>query len=228
VSNKQPVTLLGTLPHTVREQLKARKYTVKHERGAQILREDDDSKDVFFINYGKVLVTSYTENGDRMSFTEIQAGEFFGELSAIDLEPRSANIVALEETSLTRIGHIKFRSLLRTHPGFAHFVMLQMTALIRRLHNKIYEFRALDVKHRIYAELLRLSEQGSIEDGRITVHNPPTHTEIAARINSHREAVSRTYRDLIRSGLIEKRSRQLIINQPDVLQQRIDQHLLKK
>ena len=222
--DNQPTTPLEALPPAVRQALKAKKYTVKYLPGAQILRQEDDSKDVFFINYGKVLVTFYTERGDKLSFAEMRAGQSFGELSAIDLKPRSANVLAVEETSLTRIGHLKFQSLLKAHPGFSHFVMCQMSAMIRRLHNRMYDLRALDSTHRIYAELLRLAENGEIDGRRITINNPPTHAEIAARINSHREAISRTYRKLIKDSLLEKRSKQLIIIDSGVLQQRIDDY----
>ncbi len=152
----------------------------------------------------------------------MHAGQSFGELSAIDLERRSANVLAIEETLLTRIEHRKFEALLRSHPTFAHFVMCQMSAMIRRLHNQMYELSALDGTHRIYAELLRMAKNGEPDNGRVIIDNPPTHAEIACRIYSHREAVSRTYRALIKDGLLEKHSRQLIITQPGVLQQRID------
>lgn len=221
----QAANLLATLPDSVRQSFKDKNHTVKYARGAQILRQEEDSRDVFFINYGKVLVTFYTERGDKLSFTEMGAGKSFGELSAIDLQPRSANILALEETSLTRIDHRKFQTLLKAHPEFAHYVMCQMTAMIRRLHNQVYELSALDGTHRIYAELLRLAENGQHENGRIIIHNPPTHTEIAARINSHREAVSRTCRALMTDGLLDKGPRQLIIIEPGVLRQRIDHRL---
>ena len=116
------------------------------------MRQEDDSKDVFFINYGKVLVTLYTENGDKISFAEMHSGQSFGELAAIDLKPRSANVLAIEETSLTRIKHASFESWIRSYPEFAHFIMCQMTTMIRRQQNSLCELSALNGMHRIYAE----------------------------------------------------------------------------
>lgn len=228
MKENKPPTLLEALPNSVRELLKSREYTVKFEAGDQILRQDDNSRDVFFINYGKALVTFYTERGDRLSFTEMGAGQSFGELSAIDMQPRTANVVALENTSLTRIRHQQFQSLLRGNPDFADYILRQLVTLVRRLNTRIYELRALDSRHRIYAELLRLAKCGHPEGDRVIIDNPPTHTEIAARINSHREAVSRTCRALMREGLLEKPSKKLVLIRPEVLQIRIDQHLQKK
>jgi CRP-like cAMP-binding protein len=228
VTNQTPTNLLAALPASVLKTLRAKQFTLKYPSGTQILRQDDITKDVFFINYGKVLVTFYTERGDKLSFVEMRAGQSFGELSAIDLKPRSANVVAIEETSLTRIKHDQFQAWLRTYPDFAHFVMCQMSSMIRRLDNRMYELSALDGIHRIYSELLRIAKNGVNDSGRIIVNNPPTHAEIACRIHSHREAVSRTYRALIKDGLLEKNTRQLVITQPDILKQRIDKYLNRK
>jgi len=223
-----PTTLLDALPESVSTALKTKQFTLKYPAGAQILRQDDSSKDVFFINYGKVLVTFYTERGVKLSFVEMRAGQSFGELSAIDLKPRSANVIAVEETSLTRIKYTEFRKLLQKFPEFAQFVMCQMSTMIRRLHNRVYELSALDGTHRIYAELLRLAGDDDTNSGRIVINNPPTHAEIACRIHSHREAVSRTYRALIKEELLEKHSKQLVITRAEILQQRIDQRLSRQ
>ena len=169
----KPENLLKALPASVQAELKSPEFTVKYPYKAQILRQEEDSKDVFYINYGKVRVTLYTQQGYRLSFTDIFAGQSFGELSAIDLMPRSANVVAVEETSLTRIPYTKFQALLRAHPDLAHFVMCQMSAMIRRLNSRMYELSALDGTHRIYAELLRIAEDGVEHDDGLIVNNPP-------------------------------------------------------
>ena len=221
----QAKTLLSALPASVQKELKAHEYTVKYGRKEQILRQEEDSKEVFYINYGKVRITLYTQHGYKLSFTDIHAGQSFGELSAIDLKPRSANVVAVEETSLIRISQHKFKALLEAHPEFTDFVMRQMTAMIRRLNSRMYELSALDGTHRIYAELLRLSEDGDIVDGCVSVLNPPTHAEIASRINSHREAVSRVYNALHDEGILEKRSKELLLTNIHILEERIAEKL---
>jgi len=215
-------TLLSALPKSVQRTLQAEAYSVKYPAKAHILDQEDRSGDVFYIHYGRVRVTLYTEHGQKLSFTDITAGQSFGEVSAIDSMPRSANVVTLEQTSVTRIPQTLFLSLLETQPHFARHVMRQMSALIRRLNDRLYELSTLDGTHRIYAELLRIAAQGEASGDTMVTRNPPTHAEIAARVNSHREAVSRVYHDLRQDGLLEKKSRLLIIHKPHILQQRID------
>lgn len=219
---KQADTLLSVLPKSVQRHLKTEEFTVKHLPKSQILRQDDDTGDVFFIHYGSVRVTLYTEHGYKLSFTEIYAGQSFGELSAIDSMPRSANVQAIEEAYLTRIPKEYFLKLLDTQPRFSHFVMNQMCMLIRRLNSRMYELSTLDGTHRIYSELLRIANQGEKINGVYVIKNPPTHMEIASRINSHREAVSRVYRDLKLDNILEKRSKLLLLRDLEILEQRIE------
>jgi len=215
-------TLLDALPESLRQTLRAEAYCVKYPAKAHILDQEDRSGDVFYIHYGSVRVTLYTEHGQKLSFTDITAGQSFGEISAVDSMPRSANVVAQEPTSVTRIPQTLFLSLLETQPHFAQYVMRQMSTLIRRLNDRLYELSTLDGTHRIYAELLRIAAQGEASGDAMITRNPPTHAEIAARVNSHREAVSRVYHDLKQDGLLEKKSKLLIIRNPHILQQRID------
>ncbi len=217
-------TLMTALPLSVQRSLKSSAFTVKHAPKSLILRQKDNSGDVFYIHYGSVRVTLYTTHGQKLSFIDINAGQSFGEISAIDSMPRSANVLALEETLLTCIPQEYFLELVDTQPRFARYVMNQMSALIRRLNNRLYELSTLDGTHRIYAELLRIAARGELEGDARIINNPPTHAEIASRINSHREAVSRVYHCLKEDGILEKRSRQLVLKNLDVLQQRIDKN----
>lgn len=227
MNDKRTDTLLSVLPKSVQRHLKAEEFTVKHPPKSQILRQADDTGDVFYIHYGSVRVTLYTQHGYKLSFTEIHAGQSFGELSAIDSMPRSANVQAIEETYLTRIPKEYFLELVDAHPRFSRFVMNQMCALIRRINNRMYELSTLDGTHRIYSELLRIADQGEVINGVHTINNPPTHMEIASRINSHREAVSRVYRDLRQDNILEKKSKQLLLQNLEILEQRIEKNRAK-
>ena len=72
------------------------------------------------------------------------------------------------------------------------------------LSNRVNEFTNLDVRHRIYAELLRLSRPEDGKASRAVISPPPVHGEIAARVSTRREAVARELKALERDGLIER------------------------
>ena len=89
--------LLAALPDSVRQTLMDRNHTVKYPRGAQILRQEDDSKDVFYINYGRVLVTFYTEKGDIIT---LEINTMPG-LSNQSFFPKAAKFTGLDMAGLS-------------------------------------------------------------------------------------------------------------------------------
>lgn len=205
--------LLQSLPVAEREQILAQCHTRTFKKGAQLLRENENTRDLYMINYGLVRVTRYSEQGGKVSYIDMTTGGMFGEISAVDGLPRSANITALEDTSVTVMRQPLFNELLDTHPAFTHVILEQLCKVIRRLDERVYEYSTLGVRNRIHSELLRLArEDGEAEtEIRTRLQHPPTHEEIAARISTHREAVSREFRDLKKSGLVETEGRSILV-----------------
>lgn len=91
------------------------------------------------------------------------------------------------------------------------------------LANRVNEFTTLDARHRIYAELLRLSRSETGRPGQAVVSPPPAHAEIAARVSIRREAVARELKSLERAGLIERRRGALVLTDTRRLRQLIEQ-----
>jgi hypothetical protein len=80
---------------------------------------------------------------------------------------------------------------------------------VRLLTERVYEFSTLVVRKRLIKELLRLAEQGGENDARIDP--APRHFDLAARISTHREAVSREMSALAKKRFIGKRGRALVL-----------------
>ena len=91
-------------------------------KGRQILGQDDDSTDLFFVVEGSVQVIGYSGRGKAVSFTDIAAPSMFGEFSAVDGRPRSASVVAISPCRVGRLRATEFRALLLDEPR----IMLQV------------------------------------------------------------------------------------------------------
>jgi len=183
----------------------------RYEAKRQIIAYQDVSADVFFIVSGVVRVVIHSLSGKEISYRDLAGGEMFGELAAIDGEQRSASVVAVAETLLVAMPEAAFREAIRTHPSVAEAVLQRLTQLVRLYSQRLYEMRTLDVQSRIRAELLRLAEGSLGEDNTATISPLPTSADIAARVNTRREAVSRELASLTRRGLIERHQRSLMI-----------------
>ncbi len=162
-----------------------------HAQGNIILFYQDTSTDVFFIVEGRVRASIYAPDGKVLLFTDIGRGEVFGEIAALDRGPRSASIEALEPTVLAVMAAADFERILLDDAGVAMATLRLLTSRVRRLSERVYEFRTLAVQNRIQAELLRLCRAAGSGEGEAVLSPAPTLAEIADRVSTHREAVSR-------------------------------------
>jgi len=169
-----------------------------------ILNLDDRTSDVYFITRGEVRVTVFSQTGRMVIMRDFKAGDHFGEFASIDNEPRSASIVALTRTVVGLMPATVFQSLLHEFPKVAISVMRSMSMVIRTLNERVVEFSTLGVRNRVHAELLRLARGGRMVEGTGRISPPPTHAEIAARISTHREAVTRELKQLERQDILER------------------------
>jgi CRP-like cAMP-binding protein len=139
-------------------------------------------------------------------------------MDAIDEKPRAIGVLAVTDGVIARMPRAVFRTAICRHPDAANQVLLRLTGIIRSLTNRVREFTTLDVKHRIYAELLRLSQQKNGEKDIAIISPPPVQAAIAARISTRRETVAREMKALERAGLIERKRGALVLTDTKTLQ----------
>lgn len=183
----------------------------RYEVGEMIVDYLNSSDDVFFVASGEASVTIYSVAGQAVSFRNLGTGEIFGEYAAIDGEPRSASVEARTSCLIASMPAKGFRKLLETEPAVAQAVLKGLVRNVRRLTKRVYEFSTLAVNNRIQAELLRLASLAPREGKSARVKPAPTHAEIASRVSTHREAVTRELNRLSRIGIIERQSGVLIV-----------------
>lgn len=186
-----------------------------------VITQDDNSTDVFFVISGHVRATLFSTNGKEVDFQDLGPSEMFGELSAIDDQPRSTHVVTLSESIIASMSRDDFWAALTTYPTVTRHTLLRLTGLVRMHCDRIFEYSTLGVKNRIHAELFRLAREVSSEDGEIEIIDAPTHSEIASRVATHREAVTRECKSLEAMGLIKWRPQQHIIKDVRALERMV-------
>lgn len=189
-----------------------------YAKGTQILTEQDESTDVLFILEGAARITSTTPAGKEVIFSELGAGDITGEFSAVDGLPRSASVSALTDCLVARMSSANFIKVMNTTPPVATKLVELLVVKIRRMSERVFEVSALSVRERVRRELLRLAADGTRLGQGVVIRPAPTHYEIAARIGSHREAVTREFNRLEESRIVEIRRRQIRIVNLDLLQ----------
>jgi CRP/FNR family transcriptional regulator, cyclic AMP receptor protein len=185
----------------------------KWRPGEQIIDRETMSDDIYFIVRGRARVVDYSTSGNReVVFDELRDGAYFGELAAIDGEPRSANIVATEETLTASMGGDEFISLLFDHREMGLTFMRRLAEMVRNSTGRIMDLSTLGAHNRIYAELLRLARMaGAGRPNQAVIHPIPVHSDIAARVSTTRETVARVLSDLTHRNLLRREEDSLLI-----------------
>lgn len=182
------------------------------KRGEMVVSHQDESRDVYFVLSGEVQVDVYSEDGRPITFRALRGGNSFGELAAIDGAPRSANVVARSDVVVGHMTAQNFLNMVTRYPPVALAAMRKLTALVRSLSERVGE-GVLSVPERICRELLR--QCAECRQGLGAALRPaPRQADIASRVNTHREAVSRLFSELTREGLLRRVDGAIII--PDV------------
>jgi len=186
---------------------------------------EDVSSDVYFIVAGEVRILVRSQAGKEVILGEMRAGQFFGELAAIDGVKRSANVTALTRGEVCIMPAPVFREIVFASPVVTERLLKLLAARVRELNARLMEHTVLDLRHRLYSELLRLSAPRAGHDGERVVTPPPYHHVLAARIGCRREQVTREFSTLTAEGLVERTRGALVIKRPEVLEARVQEAL---
>jgi CRP-like cAMP-binding protein len=185
--------------------------------GESVLEYKDGGTDVYFVIHGHLRVLIQAISGKSSILREIHDGEYFGELAAIDGQPRSAAITAITDSIIAKMPASVFRDTVHGHPEVCDQLLKLLVSQVRMLANRVNEFTTFNVRRRIYAELLRLARKARKDDVGSIISPPPTHAELAARVSSHREAITRELNHLETAGLLERRKSAIVIRDPQRL-----------
>jgi len=194
-----------------------------YDEGEVVVDYEDLSTDVYFILSGEVRVLIRTAAGKEIILGEMRTGQFFGELAAIDGVKRSANVTALNRTALCIMPAPVFMEIVLSASAACERVLRLLTGRVRELNSRLAEHSIFDLKHRLYSELLRLSQPRAGHAGQRVISPPPFHHVLAARIGCRREQITRELSTLTTEKLIEKNRGALVILKPAVLEHRLSE-----
>lgn len=178
-----------------------------------VFYQSDESTDLYIVLKGKVRAVLLDEEGRELILTTFCEGEFFGEMSVLDGQPRSATIIAEEDSTL---GILKRESVLLTIKNDSMIAIDLLSAIVQRLRQAdemIESLAFLDVTHRLIKLLLQIAQMEGRRDvdGSYRVKKI-THKELAARTGASREAISKVLKILVFKKIIREDEGYFIIS----------------
>ena len=191
-----------------------------------VLEGDDSVQALYLIATGSVQVYMTGIDGRETILSFLERGDFFGEMSLIDGEPRSASVRTVTDAKLLVIHRESFLSLLRKTPEIAMSLMSELCKRLRKANRQIGSLSTMSVSGRVAGTLLNLMQERGVrihtDNGNMVtvIHNRPTQQQLADMSGTTRETVSRICSLLVRTNAIAMTGKDIVIFDEDALQEK--------
>jgi CRP-like cAMP-binding protein len=212
------IDLFAGLPSEAIAEIEAKVTWHQFRPDEQVFDKESDTLEVYFVVAGSVRILSYIRPDREVALANVVAGNYFGELAAIDGKERSARVVAIEESVLASIDGPEFMGMMMRHPLVAVRVLERFARIIRALDNRVTDLSTLSEGQRVMVELVRLARPDPRRMDGYYIPDLPNHKELASWTGATRETVAQTIGELARMGVVERRSMSLIVRDWSKLQ----------
>ena len=179
-----------------------------YPKNAVVLTEGEMGDSLYMIQSGKVKVFIGDEEGREIILKILGAGDFFGEMSMIDKQPRSASVTTIEPSTFLVLSHGNFERCVEQAPHIGNMVMQCLAQRVREADRKIGTLALMDVYGRVASTLLELAVY---HDGKLMVGEKLSQQDLANMVGASREMVNRILKDLTDRGFISIESKEITI-----------------
>ena len=193
------------------------------ERGNHVIEKGSTGHHLMFLLTGRLQAFDLTEDGREVGLNFLSPGDYFGELSIIDNLPRSATVVACENSLIASLPRAQALALFYHNPLVAERLIKRMASSIRNAANYRTILSNPSAFQRVFALLNQFAK--TAPGGLVVIEKMPTQQEIAIMVNTSRETVSRAIQILLQKGVVEKDLRRLIVRQPEALSKAVNQDI---
>ena len=212
------INIFGGLPADAMRRVVGNAKWRECVTGLRIIERGQPGQEVYFIIEGNVRVLNFAASGRVISFASLGPSTYFGELSAIDGQTRSATVVAETKCVLAVLEGEEFRRLVLSFPQISIALLRRLSGIIRQSDERITDLSSLGAAQRVCLELLRMAEPDPVAGRSWVVYPLPTQANIASRIGTTRETVARMISRLSADGIVERKSKSLYIRDRDRLE----------
>ncbi|MEC4685886.1 MAG: Crp/Fnr family transcriptional regulator [Nitrospirota bacterium] len=186
--------------------------------GETVFYQTDKSTDMYIILEGKVKVTLLSEEGDEFVLTDLNQGDFFGEMSLIDGNPRSASVIAEEDSTFAVLERNRFLDAIKEDPEIAIDLLKSLVQRLRNATEREESLAFLAVHQRLVKLFMKLiKDEGKKKKNGFYLIKKRTHKEIAERIGASRESISKVVKRLVSGNLIAENGDTFLLS-PDLFE----------
>lgn len=204
--------LFGNLPSDALRDLAERAVERRLQRGETLFVAGEQARGLYVIVQGAIRAYRESLGGREQTVHVERAGSTIAEVPVFDDGPHPSNAIAEEDTLVLFIDKRDVKKLCLEHPCIALVALKAMAGRLRHAAALIENLSLREVDQRLAAFLLEEVRQRGVRTGRgLSVELRLTNQQIAARIGTVREVVSRAFARLQREGTIELKGRRLTV-----------------
>jgi CRP-like cAMP-binding protein len=201
--------------------LRERGITRRFRKGQALFHQGGSSDRVVVVLSGRVKVSTLTDGGREIVLAFRGPGDLLGELAAIDGQPRSATVEAIEPVEALAIPAADFRSYLIAHPEVSLLLLQMLSRRLRDADRKRVEYAAHDTVGRVAARLVELAERyGKPVKQGLEIGLPLSQEELAGWTGASREAVSKALQTLRKVNWVLTERRRITVVDLEALRRR--------
>ena len=183
-----------------------------YRKDNMILIEEEFGSTMFIILNGRVKISRISEDGREVILSILSEGDFFGEMSILDGETRSANVVTLEDSEILVIRREDFLQMLHDFPQIAINLLKELAHRLRKSDSQIKSLSLQNATGKVASTLLRIADDsGKIHLGQVEIPKLPPQQDLANMAGTSRETISRVIKSLSEKGYLKKIGSKLII-----------------
>lgn len=166
---------------------------------------------------GKAVAMSCDPEGEQTWIGEFVSGDFFGHMSMLTNLPLSYEMTAQSNMSALIVPIPALKRFMTDNPSVSQAVASDLASRLDLMMRRMVEALTVSAKGRVCAELIRMANPIGIDPGKSVIRPNPVFVELALRVHSTRETVSRTVSDLVKKGILSKQPGALVVNNPESL-----------
>ena len=180
-------------------------------RGTTVFHQFDSGGGLYLILAGSVKITRTGRDGREVTVAVLNEGNFFGEMSLLDGQPRSASATALQAVRMLVLDREHFQRYVLAQPRIVAKLLRELSKRLRGADQAIENLALGSVRDRLTHLLGHLGRRLPLKEGRGVIERSPTHQELAEMVGSSRETVTRTLAAMEGDELIKFDRRRIVL-----------------
>lgn len=186
---------------------------LQRSRGSMVFFEGDAAEGFFVLLSGRVRIFKASPDGKEFTLHHVEPGQVFAEAAVFKGPGYPANCQAIEDSEMAFVPKREFLMLLSAHPQIAMKIIGALSSWLREFTHKFEELTLKEVPARLATYLLDLSDKASSDD----VSLDSSKTELASRLGTVSETLSRSLKKLVVARAIEVDGPRITIVDRDLL-----------